>query len=203
MAPRIVKPEMLKAVKILEDAGLVFVSTPRQLENGTLMFDDPKIKGVKYSVTANGYARRHVTGKSYWSGQDKEDSYPLNKKRKPQERGRDDVSVHLSPGDYEGLAKIIVNRLMKPGRFSHATAQTTSAPSSKAMAVNSTRAKSVEDYDLPDWVNDNNADSNSMREFAGMIKDALDYADGAGMKYNVIVDLIDQELAEMKEDYKY
>ena len=196
---------MLVAVQILVDAGLEFASTKRQVENGTLLFNDPKLKKVQYSITANGYARRHVTGPSYFNTE-RENHYPLNKAKTPAERKAGspyDASVHLSPGDYEGLAKIILNRFVKYREKNPNLSNSPAGKSDKRASEN--RAKSVEDFDLPAWVNEPNGDADkvAMREFAGMIKDALDYAGLAQLDYNTIVDLVDQGLADLKEEYKY
>jgi len=44
---------------VAEEMGLQFISTPRQVENGTLMFNDPK-SNVKYAMYESGYVRRLV-----------------------------------------------------------------------------------------------------------------------------------------------
>ena len=54
--------DQIEAVNMLEEAGLDFVSSPAQIKHGTLMFKDPMLPGVGYSITKTGYARRHVEG---------------------------------------------------------------------------------------------------------------------------------------------
>ena len=44
---------------VAEEMGLEFISTPRQVENGTLMFNDP-IGKVKYAMYESGYVRRFI-----------------------------------------------------------------------------------------------------------------------------------------------
>jgi hypothetical protein len=44
---------------VADEMGLEFISTPRQVENGTLMFNDP-IGKVKYAMYESGYVRRLV-----------------------------------------------------------------------------------------------------------------------------------------------
>jgi hypothetical protein len=39
--------------------GLEFISTPRQVENGTLCFYDPETD-TRYSLHESGYVRRHI-----------------------------------------------------------------------------------------------------------------------------------------------
>jgi hypothetical protein len=51
-------------VMVAESLGLSFVSTPRQVNNGTLMFWDP-ITDVKYSLHESGYIRRWIKA-SIW-----------------------------------------------------------------------------------------------------------------------------------------
>jgi hypothetical protein len=44
---------------VADEMGLDFISTPQQVENGTLMFNDP-IGKVKYAMYESGYVRRLV-----------------------------------------------------------------------------------------------------------------------------------------------
>jgi hypothetical protein len=54
-------------VNIAEEIGLEFISTKRQVENGSLLFYDPQT-GCKYGLYESGYIRRFIrTG-----------TYPLN-----------------------------------------------------------------------------------------------------------------------------
>jgi hypothetical protein len=71
--------------------GLDFISTPRQVENGTLMWHDPETD-VKYAIYETGYIRRFFERYNYgylysegatatkWSG------YQLNRQRKVNRR---------------------------------------------------------------------------------------------------------------------
>lgn len=51
-------------VMVAESLGLTFISTPRQVNNGTLMFWDPQTD-VKYSLHESGYVRRYIK-RSFW-----------------------------------------------------------------------------------------------------------------------------------------
>ena len=44
---------------VAETLGLTFISTARQVNNGTLMFWDPQTE-VKYSLHESGYVRRYI-----------------------------------------------------------------------------------------------------------------------------------------------
>ena len=44
---------------VADEIGLEFISNSRQVENGTLMFNDPK-SDVKYAMYESGYVRRLV-----------------------------------------------------------------------------------------------------------------------------------------------
>ncbi len=98
-----------KAIKILEDAGLVYCSTKLQKKNGTLYFVDPKTM-VSYSITKTGYCRRHTR-----NGWGHKDQYQLNKtvqEKVVEKYGRGKVYERwtttgriLTPGKYVKLAK--------------------------------------------------------------------------------------------------
>jgi hypothetical protein len=45
------------AAAVATELGLEFISTKRQIENGTLMFNDPETN-VKYAMYESGYVRR-------------------------------------------------------------------------------------------------------------------------------------------------
>ncbi len=45
------------AALVANEMGMEFISTPRQVENGTLMFNDP-VRNVKYAMYESGYVRR-------------------------------------------------------------------------------------------------------------------------------------------------
>lgn len=47
------------AVAVADSMGLEFISTPRQVDNGTLMFRDPETN-TRYSLHESGYVRRHL-----------------------------------------------------------------------------------------------------------------------------------------------
>lgn len=68
------------------EIGLEFISTKRQVENGTLMFNDPQ-SNVKYALYESGYVRRLIPiGKTAWGNSQTINStghamYQLNKTR--------------------------------------------------------------------------------------------------------------------------
>jgi hypothetical protein len=97
--------DQIEAIHILEDIGLDFVSSPAQLKHGTLMFRDPMLKDVGYSITKSGYARREiVTSHGYpWSAKD---HYQLNAKR-PKGMG----------GGFMTDQGYIPSRIRKPGNY--------------------------------------------------------------------------------------
>ncbi len=67
------------AAAVATEMGLEFVSTKRQVENGTLMFYDPKTK-TKYAMYESGYVRRLYKTSSW--GVKTQHVYQLNKTRK-------------------------------------------------------------------------------------------------------------------------
>lgn len=73
------------AAAVATELGLEFISTKRQVENGTLMFNDPETN-VKYAMYESGYVRRLIpTGFPWSSSQRVKDQmhqmYQLNKTR--------------------------------------------------------------------------------------------------------------------------
>ena len=85
--------DQVEAINMLEEEGLKLISTPLQIKHGTLMFQDTKLKYVRYSITASGYARRHIFHlESYF---------------------KREASRILKPGDYSGLAEIILRAVNK------------------------------------------------------------------------------------------
>ena len=75
------------AYAVATEMGLEFISTKRQVENGTLMFNDPQTN-VKYAMYESGYVRRLVPiGNCPWGNsqtiQDRGHAmYQLNKTHK-------------------------------------------------------------------------------------------------------------------------
>ena len=67
------------AVESLEEVGFQLISSPEQLQNGTLYFEDAKMKDTFYSIGASGYARRHDTTKPVVGYMPRERHYQLNK----------------------------------------------------------------------------------------------------------------------------
>jgi|694.fasta_scaffold36925_13 hypothetical protein len=68
---------------VAEELGLEFISTPRQVNRGTLMFNDPQ-SNVKYAMYESGYVRRLVPTSHHWSssqtiGDKGHQMYQLNK----------------------------------------------------------------------------------------------------------------------------
>ena len=51
---------------VAETMGLEFISTPRQVENGTLCFYDPETD-TRYSLHESGYVRRHIRTSDWMS----------------------------------------------------------------------------------------------------------------------------------------
>jgi len=74
------------AAAVATELGLEFISTKRQVENGTLMFNDPE-SNVKYAMYESGYVRRLVPiGNCPWGNSQTINSkghamYQLNKTR--------------------------------------------------------------------------------------------------------------------------
>ncbi len=67
-------------VAVARELGLTFISTTRQIENGTLMFHDPETN-VQYSLHESGYIRRHTSGYRHaFMQKDPTYMYPLNKR---------------------------------------------------------------------------------------------------------------------------
>ena len=71
------------AAAVATELGLEFISTKRQVENGTLMFNDPETN-VKYAMYESGYVRRFIPTSFHWSPFQtvKNQMYQLNKTRK-------------------------------------------------------------------------------------------------------------------------
>jgi len=119
--------DQIEAINMLEEEGLEFISTPLQIEHGTLMFKDSKLPHVSYSISKTGYARRHINWfnphaiGSRSGGEYKGETavYQLNKKRfSNREQAKQNIdhsliSRVLQPGDYSGLADVILRVLPK------------------------------------------------------------------------------------------
>jgi hypothetical protein len=75
------------AAAVATELGLEFISTKRQVERGTLMFNDPETN-VKYAMYESGYVRRLLPlGRYFWGnsqtiGGQGHQMYQLNKTRK-------------------------------------------------------------------------------------------------------------------------
>ena len=74
------------AYAVATEMGLEFISTKRQVENGTLMFNDPQTN-VKYAMYESGYVRRLLPTNYHWSSsqyiqEQGHQMYQLNKTRK-------------------------------------------------------------------------------------------------------------------------
>lgn len=112
------------AVDIAEAIGLQFVSTPKQVENGTLMFNDPQTDAY-YAIYESGYVRRFIPSFICEPGAQKIDGvmhemYQLNKVRKTVVRFGDGNTydhykrVLANPDEQLGiLAKAVINRRNK------------------------------------------------------------------------------------------
>ena len=94
-------------VMVAETLGLTFISTARQVNNGTLMFWDPQTD-VKYSLHESGYVRRYIKP-SIWGrrGDGLEvatEGYQLNPTQKVYVPNRTDKrTVRLLATPYEQL----------------------------------------------------------------------------------------------------
>lgn len=78
-------PFRKSALAVGEELGLEFISTRLQVENGTLMFNDPE-SNVKYALYESGYIRRLIETTGAWSNSQTIDGcghlmYQLNKTR--------------------------------------------------------------------------------------------------------------------------
>lgn len=76
-------PFRKSAIAVAEELGLEFISTRLQVENGTLMFNDPD-SNVKYALYESGYVRRLIGTTGGWSNSQTIDGcghqmYQLNK----------------------------------------------------------------------------------------------------------------------------
>ena len=100
------KDKQKKAIKLLENQGLLLASTPKQTQNGTLYFVDPKTM-TGYSITKSGYMCRHIFGASYW-GMDK-NRYQLNP--------REGSFTITKPGKYVKLAKQLSKKVVKYRKY--------------------------------------------------------------------------------------
>ena len=103
------------AIALCEANGLVYDGTNlRQVQNGTLRFIDPANKENFYTITAKGYARRHIKG--YMGNID---MYQLNKQIKTTRTNQygtfDQIERVLLPGQYVDLAEMVV-RIAKKHR---------------------------------------------------------------------------------------
>ena len=50
---------------VMVDMGLSLISTPRQIENGTLLYKDPETQCL-YSFHQSGYCRRYTPLRQHW-----------------------------------------------------------------------------------------------------------------------------------------
>jgi hypothetical protein len=68
---------------VISDMGLDFISTPRQVENGTLMFADSETD-CRYAIYETGYIRRFIKRGYYTNQQDSSmwKGYQLNRQHK-------------------------------------------------------------------------------------------------------------------------
>lgn len=95
------------AIALCEANGLVYDgSNLKQVQNGTLRFTDPKNPNEAFTITAKGYARRHMVG---YMG---EAMYQLNKRTKTTRTTKWGTATEykriLLPGQYVTLAETVV-----------------------------------------------------------------------------------------------
>ena len=88
------------AYAVATEMGLEFISTKSQVENGTLMFNDPQTN-VKYAMYESGYVRRLLPTRCHWSSsqtiQDQgHQMYQLNRTHKVTKHWRDHNGISRS-----------------------------------------------------------------------------------------------------------
>ena len=123
-----VDSDILKAMEILEEIGLKHVSTKRQIQNGTLMFEDPQdifnyldyeddletVKTVeesrKYTIHKSGYARKRILGG--FTGIEV-NHYQLNPVLTKKTEWSTSVKRILFPDNYTKLAEIVKSVVIK------------------------------------------------------------------------------------------
>jgi hypothetical protein len=104
---------------VATEMGLEFISTKRQVENGTLMFNDPQTN-VKYAMYESGYIRRLIPTGFRWSSsqtvkEQMHQMYQLNKTHKVTHQGsrytyQMTARIKANPEEQLGiLVKSIVN----------------------------------------------------------------------------------------------
>ena len=107
------------AYAVATEMGLEFISTKRQVENGTLMFNDPQTN-VKYAMYESGYIRRLIPTGFRWSSsqtvkEQMHQMYQLNKTHKVTHQGSNytyqmTARIKANPEKQLGiLVKSIVN----------------------------------------------------------------------------------------------
>lgn len=107
------------AAAVATELGLGFISSKRQVENGTLMFNDPQ-SNVKYAMYESGYVRRLVPiGRQPWGNSQTIDSkghamYQLNKTHKVTKHWKDHYGVSRS---YQTTERILANPEEQLGIF--------------------------------------------------------------------------------------
>ena len=109
-------PFRKSALAVAEELGLEFISTRLQVENGTLMFNDPE-SNVKYALYESGYVRRLVPiGRQPWGNSQTIDSkghamYQLNKTHKVTKHWKD----HQGFTSYQTTERILANPIEQLG----------------------------------------------------------------------------------------
>ena len=104
---------------VAAELGLEFISTKCQVENGTLMFNDPRTN-VKYAMYESGYIRRLVSiGKCHWGNSQTIQGrghamYQLNKTHKVTKHWKDHNGVSHS---YQMTERIKANPEEQLGIF--------------------------------------------------------------------------------------
>ena len=94
-----------ESVAVIADAlDLEFVSTSRQVENGTLVFYDPETDS-QYAMYESGYVRRHIRAMNWGEGPDWM-IYQLNRIKKVSVKYRSKKGKMKS---YVGTERILAN----------------------------------------------------------------------------------------------
>ncbi len=99
-------------VAVAEQLGLTFISTNRQVQNGTLMFHDP-VTRCNYSLHESGYVRRYILNTesvNYYRQLNNETAamcgYQLNKTAMRKTKYRE-AKVRLLASPYEQLGILV------------------------------------------------------------------------------------------------
>ena len=89
------------ALAVANELELEFVSTPTQIKNGTLKFNDPETD-VQYALHESGYIRRYIKGyQHHFMTEAPNNMYPLN--RRNRDYCADNTYYLASPDEQLGI----------------------------------------------------------------------------------------------------